>query len=118
LEVVESLSLRFAEAVQEQDNGGQLPASAKNKSSNPPITFEPFPISGGIIWKLPSWKHVKWVTQSIAPTFSLGLDYISSITAASRIYCLWLKNPQARPAGVDEDNLDEFISVIVSLLTA
>lgn len=111
LEVVDALSLRFIDSINEHDSAQY---AGKNKTLVLPVTFEPFPMDGGSVWKLPTWQHVKWVLQSMSPVFSLGLDSINSISTAVGIYCLWLKNPQSRPIGVNEHNLQEFISVTFS----
>ena len=107
LEVVENLSLRYLEALQADES----PASPKIKQSNLPVILEPFPSAGNSLWKLPTWKHVKWTAHSIAPVFTHSFDSLNSISNAVKIYCLWLKSPQTRPVGVTESNLEEFVSV-------
>lgn len=114
LEVVDSLSIRYLDALQ-LDEPNSPSSTSKPKSSsivNLPVILEPFPQAGPALWKLPSWQHIKWTSHALAPVFSLPLDSINSISNAVKIYCLWLKNPLSRPTGVNDSNLEEFISVI------
>lgn len=110
LEVVEALSLRYIEALHSDDSVPSQPAG-KAKQTSLPVILDPFPSAGIALWKLPTWKHVKWTAHSIAPVFSLSLESLNSISNATKIYCLWLKNSQSRPVGVPDSNLEEFISV-------
>lgn len=111
LEVVETLSLRFIEALY-ADEAVTSPIMGKPKQpTSLPVLLEPIPSTGNALWKLPTWKHVKWTAHSIAPVFTLSLESLNSISNAVKIYCLWLKNPNSRPAGVNDSNLEEFVSV-------
>lgn len=110
LEVVETLSLRYIEALQ-CDDSVPIQATGKAKQTSLPVILEPFPSSGNSLWKLPTWKHVKWAAHSIAPVFSLSLESLNYISNATKIYCLWLKNSQSRPVGVPDSKMEEFISV-------
>ena len=105
--MVESLTLRYLEALQADE-----PSSAKNKLMSLPVMLDPFPSSGANLWKLSSWQHVKWALHAMAPVFSLNLDSLNSISNAVKIYCLWLKNSHARPIGVNQEYLEDFIMVI------
>ena len=112
LEVVDSLTLRFLESIQPDD----LAVKSKSSTLSLPVILEPFPSVGNSLWKLPTWQHVKWVAHAMAPVFALNLDSLNSIANAVKIYCLWLKSPKSRPAGVSEDNLEEFVSVMSNKL--
>lgn len=110
--MVESLTLRYLDALQTDEPA--TTAISKNKSQSPtalPVILDPLPSAGAALWKLPSWEHVKWTLHAMAPVFSLNLDSLNSIANAVKIYCLWLKNPQSRPLGVKEENLEDFITV-------
>lgn len=107
LEVADSLTFRYLDSIQSED----LAVRNKSTALSLPVLLEPFPVAGCALWKLPSWSHIKWTTQALAPVFALNLDSLNSISNATKIYCLWLKNPETRPAGVTEDKLEEFIEV-------
>lgn len=107
IEIVENLTLRYLEALQMDD-----PSSiAKTKLTSLPAILSPFPALGPSLWKLPSWDHVMWAIHSMVPVFSQNLESFNSISNAVKIYCLWLKNPQSRPIGVDEQHLEDFVTV-------
>lgn len=110
--MVETLSLRFIEALHVDEAVTSPITTVKTKQpTSLPVILEPMPSAGNALWKLPTWKHVKWTAHSIAPVFTLSLESLSSISNAVKIYCLWLKNPNSRPVGVNDTNLEEFISV-------
>lgn len=112
LEVVETLTLRYLEALQSEEPASPSTTAPKSKlNASLPVILEPFPAAGRALWKLPTWQHVKWTAHAMAPVFTLPLESINSISNAVKIYCLWLKNPQSRPVGVNEAHLEEFISV-------
>lgn len=112
LEVVETLSLRFIEALHADEVITSPIMAAKSKQpTSLPVMLDPFPSAGNVLWKLSTWKHVKWAAHSIAPVFTLSLESLNSISNAVKIYCLWLKSPNSRPVGVNDSNLEEFISV-------
>lgn len=108
LEVVESLTTRYLDALHAED-----PNNGKYKLTSLPVVLDPFPSCGPGLWKLATWDHVKWTINSVAPVFSLNLDSLNSISNAVKIYCLWLKNPQARPPGVKPENLENFVTSIL-----
>lgn len=112
IEVVETLTQRILDSI---DLG-----SSYNSSSKPAVKITTLPDEFLLnftvnkeAWKLPTWQHVKWMTQAISPVFTLSLDSLNSMSNAVKIYCLWLRDPLSRPVGIDSnpENLKDFITV-------
>lgn len=108
LETEQVLSTRLLETLSPDDLKS---SSTKSGHVSLPTLFDPQPLNAPILWRLPSWQHLKWTMHALAPVFALNLDSIQSISNSVKIYCLWLKNPQARPSCVTPEYLEEFISV-------
>lgn len=61
--------------------------------------------------------HVKWYLESIGAAFTLPLDDIEAMEAATKQYCQWL-NAETRPAGIVDFGEDLFDECLFRLLAA
>jgi hypothetical protein len=113
LEVEQALSALFMEAAtaasgaETPPKGASASAAGSGASIVLPLITEALP--DRLKWKLPTWQHVRWTLYALAPVFALGLEHITSITNATKIYCIWLQYPSAWPEGVQPENATEFI---------